>query len=355
MVFYGWFPFKRLEEHFPHQSRQNWSAQIETSVEGMDGLMQLNQLIKERNAYAHEPLSSVNELIEAIENQEETDRVILRGWFRRVCMKDTPSIQVQELGVDTIPKLPIDISFEELMKKLWGHTRQPDWTEWTTNWVRWATHKEAEELKRLYHVDDLDAVPEMRLAVTHSLHVDQLRATVEHLQGLVDHIESERTDLQIKLFQSQKENINLHHRIIETEMTNTCLQFKMRCMEERQRGVYKKRKVAVAEELIVEAYMIPASQISKYDGMIEPNNLSFIISVLPELRVSQNSTNTNPTVAVVERPRTSTNNNNGPAHGTGGREDRNGRRDDRDHPRNNRRNNDNRRNDRNDRNNASKG
>lgn len=126
----------------------------------------------------------------------------------------------------------------------------------------------------------------IRLAVTHSLHVDQLRATVEHLQGLVDHIESERTDLQIKLFQSQKENINLHHRIIETEMTNTCLQFKMRCMEERQRvrriedewsetmqGVYKKRKVAVAEELIVEAYMIPASQISKYDGMIEPNNL----------------------------------------------------------------------------------
>ncbi|PRP73448.1 hypothetical protein PROFUN_16635, partial [Planoprotostelium fungivorum] len=37
-----------------------------------------------------------------------------------------------------------------------------------------------------------------------------------------------------------------------------------------------------------------------------------------------NHTNTNPTVAVVERPRTSTNNNHGPAHGTGGREDRNG-------------------------------
>ncbi|PRP73276.1 eukaryotic translation initiation factor 5B, partial [Planoprotostelium fungivorum] len=68
-----------------------------------------------------------------------------------------------------------------------------------------------------------------------------------------------------------------------------------------------------------------------------------------------NHTNTNPTVAVVERPRTSTNNNHGLAHGTGGREDRNGRRDDRDHPRNNRRNDDNRRNDRSDRNNASKG
>lgn len=204
MVFYGWFPFKRLEEHFPHQSRQNWSAQIEvirpsriptsrsqTSVEGMDGLMQLNQLIKERNAYAHEPLSSVNELIEAIENQEETDRVILRGWFRRVCMvsghqllASIVSHLAERYTVDTSsrvgcryhsqgepidilhhliqPQLPIDISFEELMKKLWGHTRQPDWTEWTTNWVRWATHKEAEELKRLYHVDDLDAVPEMR-------------------------------------------------------------------------------------------------------------------------------------------------------------------------------------------------
>ncbi|PRP74592.1 retrotransposon nucleocapsid protein, partial [Planoprotostelium fungivorum] len=68
-----------------------------------------------------------------------------------------------------------------------------------------------------------------------------------------------------------------------------------------------------------------------------------------------NHANTNPTVAVVERPRTSINNNHGPVHRTGGREDRNGRRDDRDHPRNNRRNDDNRRNDRNDRNNASKG
>ncbi|PRP79668.1 hypothetical protein PROFUN_12566, partial [Planoprotostelium fungivorum] len=67
------------------------------------------------------------------------------------------------------------------------------------------------------------------------------------------------------------------------------------------------------------------------------------------------SNHTNPTVAVVERPCTSTNNNHGPVHGTGGREDRNGRRDDRDHPHNNRRNDDNRRNDRNDRNNASKG
>ncbi|PRP73805.1 hypothetical protein PROFUN_16438, partial [Planoprotostelium fungivorum] len=74
-----------------------------------------------------------------------------------------------------------------------------------------------------------------------------------------------------------------------------------------------------------------------------------------------NHTNTNPTVAVVERPRTSANNNHGPVHGTGGREDRNGRRDDRDHPRNNRRHDDNRRNDDNrrtdynDRNNVPKG
>ncbi|PRP82731.1 hypothetical protein PROFUN_09816, partial [Planoprotostelium fungivorum] len=60
-------------------------------------------------------------------------------------------------------------------------------------------------------------------------------------------------------------------------------------------------------------------------------------------------------VAVVERPRTSINNNHGPVHGTGGREDRNGRRDDRDHPCNNRRNDNNRRNNHNNRNNASKG
>ncbi|PRP73100.1 hypothetical protein PROFUN_16894, partial [Planoprotostelium fungivorum] len=46
-----------------------------------------------------------------------------------------------------------------------------------------------------------------------------------------------------------------------------------------------------------------------------------------------NHINTNPTVAVVERPRTSTNNNCGPVHATGGREPNrnNNRRDERDH------------------------